>query len=168
MMTRLTASVCMGIIAAMAGCVTDGPKRGPKSSQPKNVVPTQIVTSIGPFDDTDGNGYPDSATISLYVFADAYPEASVMIPATLTFRLRAKDGSTIREWAFTEDRTASLVRRGPVGLGYVVRLSLLDTQGGDTIAETRGDLSVTYKSSAGVTLASVPEAVRIGRSNRPQ
>jgi len=168
MMTRLTASVCMGIIAAMAGCVTDGPKRGPKGSQPKDVVPTQIVASIGPFDDTDGNGYPDSATISMYVFADAYPEASVMLPATLSFRLRAKDGSTIREWAFTEERTASLVRRGPAGLCYVVRLSLLDTQGGDIVAETRGDLSVTYRTAAGVTLASVPEAVRIGRSNRPQ
>lgn len=158
----------MGIIATFAGCVSDGPKRGPKGTQPVGVIPTQIVTSIGPFDDTDGNGYPDSATISLYVFADAYPEASVMIPATLIFRLRAKDGATLREWAFTEDRTASLVRRGPVGLGYVVRLSLLDTEGGDTVTETRGDLSVTYKTVSGVTLTSVPEAVRIGQSKRPQ
>ena len=150
----------------LQGGVSDGPKRGPKGSQPAGVVPTQIVTSIGPFDDTDANGYPDSATISLYVFAETYPEASVMVPAALTFRLRGKDGTTLREWAFTEAQTASLVRRGPVGLGYVVRLSLLETEGGDTITESRGDLNVTYRTASGVTLSSVPEAVRIGRSGR--
>lgn len=165
-MTRVTVLVAAAVV--LAGCASNEPRRGPRTAQPADVVPTQIVASVGPFDDTNANGYPDSATISLYVFSDAYPDASVMVPASLTFRLKGKDGAVIREWAYTAEQAAGLVRRGPVGLGYVVRLSLLETSGGDELPVTRADLSVTYATPSGVTLTSVPEPVRVGRVSRPQ
>ncbi|GJQ30309.1 MAG: hypothetical protein HBSAPP03_21930 [Phycisphaerae bacterium] len=156
----------VSLVLAAAGCAATSAPRGPKKPPPSGVVPTQIVTSIGPFDDTDANGYPDSATVSVYIFSDAYPEASIMLPATLTFRLRGKSGTVLREWDFSSEQTAGLVRRAPAGPCYVVRLSLLDTEAGDEVPESRADLSVTYRTLTGTTLVSVPEPVRVGRAGR--
>lgn len=157
-------SAAVLIAATCAGCST--PRPGPKRPQPVDVVPTQFVPSIGNFEDTNANGYPDSATISIYVFSDAYPEASILVPATLAFRLAARDGRVLREWSFDEHQTAALVRRGPVGPGYVLRLSLLDQGGTDVLSESRGDLVVIYRSKNGATLTSLPETVRIGKPGR--
>lgn len=157
--------VCIALCAVVS-CAGKRPQTGPRHAQPAGVRPNQMVASVGPFEDTNGNGYPDSATVSVYVFSDAYPEASVMVPATLLFRLAAK-GVTLREWHFDEAQAAGLVRRGPVGLGYVVRLSLLDSGQNDQVTDSRGELTVTFRAAEGVALTSVPESVRIGRSGRP-
>ncbi len=97
-MTEVRTILIWSIAASLlGGCVTDGPKTGPKRPQPSNAVPTQFVPSIGSFEDTNANGYPDSATISIYVFSDSYPEASILVPGTLSFRLTTRDGKVLRE-----------------------------------------------------------------------
>jgi hypothetical protein len=147
-----------------SGCATDRP--GPRRPQPPDVIPTQLVMSVGPFEDTNRNGYPDSATVTVYVFSDSYPEASILLPATLTFKLTGRRSGIQREWAFNEEQTRSLLRRGPAGPGYVVRLSLLDNSQSDEIRDTRADLVALYRTASGVEITSAVEEVVVGRAPR--
>jgi len=158
----LTLCLCAALVV---GC-SNTPKRGPSRPPPPSVKPSLLVMSVGYFQDTNSNGYLDTVSGTLYVFANEYPEASLLLPASLTFHLTGREAKTIREWKLDEAQTAELARRGPAGPGYVFRISLLDNGGSDKIEETQGDLSVTYTTREGVSVRAAPNASRIGRIAR--
>ncbi|MDX2132574.1 MAG: hypothetical protein SFY69_11040 [Planctomycetota bacterium] len=150
----------------LVGCQS-APKKGPARPPPADIQPTQVLPYFSFFEDTNGNGYLDSSRVTIYLFSDAYSDASIMVPGTLSLRLTTRDGRVIREWKYTEDETARLVRRGPVGPGFVFVLSLLDNGGTDVIDDLKGELVAEIRLADGRPLSSVSNSVRIGRSGRP-
>lgn len=150
----------------LAGCVTETKLRGPKHTQPAAARATSLFPSVRFFEDTDGNGYYDTTEFTLYVFSDAYPEASIRVPGEFVFRLKGAKGKELRSWRFDSATSEKALRRAPVGPGYVFRLSLLEAEAGDRIDEGSAELTSEFIPAEGDPVKSVATAVRIGRTGK--
>lgn len=164
MIHRTTAVLLAAATFLASGC-NSTPRRGPKHAQPDGVRPTQLLPSVKFAEDTDGNGYYDTIDVVLYAFSAQYPDASIYVPGTFSFRLIARDGRVIRQWPFGPESAAAAVRRGPVGPGYEFRLSLLEGAG-DRVEEPSAELTATFTPTGGQVLKAVATPVRIGRTGR--
>lgn len=169
-MTRLNPRLLAAAAAMIAGAVLAGgcqsqPKRGPKRPQPPAIQATQLLPSVKFFEDTDGNGFLDTVEVTLYVFSEQYPDASVFIPGGFEFKLTGREGRVLREWKLNEEQARAAVRRGPVGPGYIFRLSLLDG-GTDKLDEASAELFASFVPAGSPPVKSVSTTVRIGRTGR--
>lgn len=161
---RLLAATTLTVAFVVSGCQSQ-PKRGPKRPQPPSIQATQLLPSVKFFEDTDGNGFLDTVEVTLYVFSEQYPDASVYIPGAFEFKLTGREGRVLREWKMSEEQARAAVRRGPVGPGYIFRLSLLDG-GSDKIEETSAELFASFVPPGSPPVKSVSTTVRIGRTGR--
>lgn len=162
-----------GLIAAVSfallclpGCVTESKPRGPQHPQPASARASTLFTSVRFFEDTDGDGYFDTTEVTVYVFSDAYPDASILVPGEFVFHLKGASGKQLRTWRFDQAACDKALRRAPVGPGFVFRLSLLDGEGGDKLEESAGELAIDFIPAQGDEVNSVATAVRIGRTGR--
>lgn len=162
----LACVLCALPLASLPGCVTETKQRGPHRPQPADVRPTSIFPSIRFFEDTDGDGYYDTSEVTIYLFAEAYPEASVRVPGQFVFRLKGPGGSELRTWRFDQDACDKAVRPAPPGPGFVFRLSLLNDAKGDKVDADSAELTCEFIPSTGEPVRSVATPVRIGRVGR--
>lgn len=152
--------------ATLGGCVTEHKPRGPQRPQPEAVQPTSIFPSVRFFEDTDGNGYYDTTQVTVYLFAEVYPEASVRVPGTFVFRLRGQGGKELRAWNFDQAACDKALRPAPPGPGFVFRLSLLDAPASDAIDVEGAELTCEFTPAQGEPVRSVATPVRVGRVGR--
>lgn len=174
----LGAAGLVAAAAALAGCVTEsmttttttagdgstGPARRPTPipSRPAGVKASTIVLSAGPPSDRDGNGFPDTVTVFVYLFgeADRFP-----LPLTeageFAFEVVGRDGVVFGRWNFPSEVAASSVRRLPPGSGYVFGLQM--APGEDTRASGHASIRATFTPAAGgAPITASGPAVRYG------
>jgi hypothetical protein len=145
--------VIAACVALLAGCVADGPARGPGLVSPprtEGVVPTGIVlVAPSAFSDTDGDGQLDEARVMVYATAPVPPKGDVL-PVKSTGRWmfglvdsRVSGGRMLARWRFSaEESSLREVSAGP-GPGWVFSLRIpqeLSMQAGRLNARAEGEL----------------------------
>jgi hypothetical protein len=95
-----------------------------------------------PIPDTDGNGFPDTFPVTVYLFADGFP-LSLEVPGTFRFELYSAEGKLARIWTIDSDQARAAVRRAGPGPAYVFALSMLDG-GSDRVRKQTVDLSAVF------------------------
>ncbi|MFA6046619.1 MAG: hypothetical protein WC718_16660 [Phycisphaerales bacterium] len=148
------------------GCVTESKPRGPRHAQPAAARASTLFPSVRFFEDTDGDGYFDTTEVTVYIFSNTYPEASILVPGEFVFHLKGANGKELRTWRFDQAACDKSLRRLPVGPGFIFRLSLLEGTGGDKLDDTAGELTTEFVPAEGDPVNSVATAVRIGRTGR--
>lgn len=138
---RMIAGAALAVAALLSGCMVEEKRSGPRPTprQPEGVVPDRIVLSAELPRDTDGNGFPDTTAVSVFVFDSRYPLASLKVPGTFEFTLTATGGRRLAKWNFSEEQTEAAARPAAAGPKYEFELSLLG-QGGDRMAQTEAEL----------------------------
>lgn len=157
---------CVLSLASLPGCVTESKPRGPHRPQPADVRATSIFPSIRFFEDTDGDGYYDTSEVTIYLFAESYPEASVRVPGQFVFHLKGPGGIELRTWRFDQAACEKAVRPAPPGPGFFFRISLLNDAKGDKLDVESADLTCEFIPDTGDPVRSVATPVRIGRVGR--
>jgi hypothetical protein len=160
----LLSAILAGFLV-LPGCAADGQRREP-APPPRDAQPTDLLPFVSFMDDTDGNGYRDTAVLTVLMFARNYPDASILAPGSLDLRLVGKGGRVIREWHLTADDLAGLAKRMPAGPAYYIRLSLLEGPGGDQVEETSADLHIGFAGPTGAPVKAMASGITIGRSGR--
>lgn len=136
------------ISAVLFGCVSEGPGKRSVQSAPVGTSPTALQMWVRtPVPDTDGNGFPDTFPVTVYLFADGYP-LSLEVPGTFRFELFSSEGKLARVWTIESKEAKDAVRRAGPGPAYVFALSLLDS-GSDRVRRQTVDLSAVFTPDAG-------------------
>jgi hypothetical protein len=130
-MTRRPARAAPGLILACMllapGCVTQTRPSPPERDRPKvkrparpgNVEPEQMMLSAGVMQDNDGNGFPDTIPVVIYLFGDSDRYAlPIEEEGSFEFILTAPDGDRLGRWVFPEDDSAEAVSDSPAGVCY--------------------------------------------------
>jgi len=178
-----TARSTVGAVAALsltvalgAGCqttITDSSGRRVSRPEPTRVGPApagtrarQMMLVAGVPNDSDGNGFPDTVPVVVYLFApvDEYP-LPLIEPGEFRFELTDRSGERVGLWSFSEALTANSAQELPPGSGYVFGLRMapgVDRRRNEPAALT----AVFTASSDGRTVTSSGSAtVRIGAGN---
>jgi hypothetical protein len=131
------------VVAPLASCVSDGPARPAPRPQPANIAPNSLQMWVRtPLPDVDGNGFPDTLPVTVYLFAEGY-DLAVDVPGTFRFELLSAEGRVARVWELNADEAKAAVRRAGPGPAYVFALSLLDG-GSDRVRRQSVDLTATF------------------------
>lgn len=157
MSTRLARAVFLGVVAlAGAGCVTEGPAK--PAQAPGSARVGVLVPIAGDFADTDANRYRDTTRVVVYLYADSarYP-LPMAPPGSFEFKLENAAGKQLALWTFDQARTRAAKRELSPGPGFVFDLNLLSL-GSDRIADTEGDLTVTFTPVEGKPVRAKPSA----------
>lgn len=140
---RAMATGAIVLCAIAPGCVTDKPTPHSVRSAPAGTAPTALQMWVRtPVPDTDGNGFPDTLPVTVYLFAEGYP-LSIETPGTFRFELYSAEGKLARVWTIDAAKAKQSVRRAGPGPAYVFALSLLDS-GSDRVRRQTVDLSATF------------------------
>lgn len=114
-------------LAALAGCVTDGPRPAPKPKigpPPREARADVLLLNVSQPSDTDGDTIPDSVATSVHMFDERY-QLPVSVPGAVTFRLLDRDAeTTLTEWAFEGEELQRRLMRAQVGPVYRFRLRI--------------------------------------------
>lgn len=162
----MAAAALAAVLIAMMlapGCVSAEPRDRPAPKQPQWARPSALLVSTSFPEDTDGNGYLDAIGVTVYVFDDQFPGASIQVPGAFSFSLTGPQGVTLARWDLTADQAAALVRSMPPGPGYVIRLSLLE-QGTDRTDVRNAELHTVFTPTSGQAVRAKALTVTIGRS----
>jgi len=162
-------SVVPVLLLASAGCVADGPPRTapprPPTAQPAGLTPDTLVLSVSQFpEDTDRNGYFDTAPVTVYLFDEPY-QAPIAAAGAFTFTFVTHAGAPVATWTFDAQKTAEARRQFMPGPGYVFRLSLLE-QGTDQLPPTQVLLRASFRPAGDGPVAQTRAAttVHLGRA----
>ena len=155
----------------MPGCVTESSSGTPararsrvaRPPRPSGVEPQQMVLTAGVASDADGNGYPDTIPVTIFLFGDLRRyELPLSAAGSFDFEIRTQDGRTVARWVFPEDETDASLRDSPTGVCY--RFALRLAPGRDRIPVTAVGLRAIFTNSGtGQKVASSGAAsVRLG------
>ncbi len=145
-------------IAILTGCVTEGKQPRNVAAQPAETIPTTLQMWVRtPLPDTDGNGFPDTLPVTVYLFVEGYP-LSLDVPGTFRFELLSAEGKLARAWTFDEAQCKAAIRRAGPGPAYVFALSVLG-DGSDRVRRQSVDLTATFTPRLSA-LGFQPEPVR--------
>jgi hypothetical protein len=155
-------AACCGLW--LAGCVSDEPRDkpnvGPPPSQPR---PGGMFMATNLPDDTDGNGFPDTFVVTVYIFDQSPYPRSIAVQGAFEFRLVNNNGESVREWRIPpEDARRGQISAAP-GPGYNFRMSLLDNNGSDRLPKQSVDIIGVFTSLDGIRVQAKPNTVSIGR-----
>lgn len=129
--------------SVIGGCVSDSPSPHSVEAAPTGTPPTALQMWVRtPVPDTDGNGFPDTFPVTVYLFSEGYP-LSLDVPGTFRFELYSAEGKLARIWTFDADQAKQTVRRAGPGPAYVFALSMLDG-GSDRVRRQTVDLSAVF------------------------
>ncbi len=149
------------------GCVTEGPPPKPRPravpEQPSGLAPDRLLPSASPvLADTDRNGFVDTLTVTVYMFARGY-DLPVTAEGSFEFTMRAADGTIVHTWMIDEAATRGAYKLFMPGPGYQFDLSLLDGKKGDQMPAQRGELLSKFTSRSGTVIESrAPLTVTLG------
>lgn len=142
------ASLVVVAAGCLGGCVSDQPTQRAVQAAPVGTPPTSLQMWVRtPVADTDGNGFPDTFPVTVYLFSDGYP-LSLEVPGTFRFELFSAEGKLARVWTFDADQARATVRRAGPGPAYVFALSMLDS-GSDRVRRQNVDLSAVFTPEPG-------------------
>lgn len=157
--------VLLGMIAVLAGCVSDGPappvRRAP-GPQPDNALPSHLVVNINDFVDTDQNGYLDTGTATVYIFADAYA-LPLNTAGSFVFTIEDPAGAPLGEWVITPEQADGCRIRTQVGPGYGFSLDLRQA-GAEKTGGRDAILFGSFTDASGRTIRSGRLSVTIGQA----
>lgn len=156
------AFLCGGSLWVAGGCVTENKFHKPPA-QPEWVQPQNLSLFATFPEDTDGNGYYDTLTATVYLFDQRFP-APVRVPGAFEFTLLNRDGKPIATWKRDAAQTSAAERAMPAGPGYFFTLDLRDA-GIEKLPSQVVDLGATFMPQNGRAVQVVGGAsLRIGRS----
>lgn len=128
MIARLIAAACcLGAIVSITGCVTEtsavAPEREHRAArrpvQPSGIKPVQMMLSAGVASDTDGNNFPDTIPVVVYLFGDTRRYAlPIKAKGTFEFFLEGLDGARLGHWVFPPEETAKALGGSEAGANY--------------------------------------------------
>lgn len=162
MTARTIAAIVVIAGVAAPGCVADNPRRATQP-QPAGIQPTEIqVFAPGRPEDSDVNGFLDSAPLTIYLWAPERFTQSIAVPGRFEFRLVSRDGAELRTWTFDEAATRDRLRRLQPGPGYVIRLSVLDAGSDRSLGIDPLLLHATFTPEGGKPIRSNPTPLVFG------
>lgn len=109
------------------GCVTETRPTAPererrtayRPSQPSGIKPQQMMLSAGVATDSDGNAYPDTIPVVVYLFGDTRRFAlPLKARGTFEFFLEGTDGTPLGHWVFPPEEAARAVGDSAAGVNY--------------------------------------------------
>jgi len=156
---------CGALVAAAAGCVSDEPERRAIRSQPTDIAPDTLWLGAKPFADSDSNGYLDTVDLTVYLFSDQYPEASLYVPGAFEFALVTKDAKELARWAFDSAAAREHAKRLAPGPCYLFSLSLLE-KGSDEFDPQTANLTAAFIPQAGKPVKAHETGMRVGKVGR--
>ena len=148
--TRRRSALALVVAAStlLTGCVSDKPAPHSVKAAPTGTAPTALQMWVRtPVPDTDGNGFPDTLPVTVYLFAEGYP-LSVETAGTFRFELYSAEGKLARVWTIDPAQAKKSVRQAGPGPAYVFALSLLDS-GSDRVRRQTVDLSAVFTPESG-------------------
>lgn len=156
--------VAAAVAACSAGCAGSG-SRGAAADTPDTAKPGLIAMTVSDFTDTNINGYRDSTSAAVYVYAHNYP-IPMRVRGAFEFRLLSRDGRELAKWTFDEAQAAKVQYDLAPGPGFIFDLNLL-AQGSDQLEENEGELVCTYLPAEGPSLRTRPSGpVQVGPLSR--
>lgn len=150
-------------MAAVAGCVTDGPPARtpprPIQPQPAGLVVDRVVPAIDKLaDDTDRNGYYDTFRVAIFFFASGYAQ-SIESEGSLTCTLSEPNtGKVLASW--TMDPPAMKEAWGMSGVmpGYSLLLNM-NQVGSDRTEDREALFSCSFTPTGGRPVTSLSRLV---------
>lgn len=121
------------------------------------------MLSAGVAKDSDGNGYPDTIPVVVYLFGDTRRYAlPVQERGTFEFHLIGPEGEVLGHWIFPEEEAARAVGDSAAGVCY--RFGLLMSPGRDRMSSRPASLraSFTISSTGERVLSPGAATIRVG------
>lgn len=162
--------VLAAVVGSLVGCVQEGgPAREPPR-QPEAATPTKIVVYTGWPTDSDGNGFLDEFTVTVYLWDERFVAAPLQLPGTFELRAVVPGSATTQErtiasWVFAGERAAAAQRPATAGPAYEFRVSLLDA-GTDRYDRLEVEPSVSFRGERGEFVQGRGGTIWLGRPNR--
>jgi hypothetical protein len=147
----------------LSGCAS-GPH--PAARAPENARPGALSLNVSNFVDTDENGYLDTSTVMVFIFAETLQyQLPLRLAGEFDFTLEGPGGKTLAAWTFNRAQAAAALRDLGPGPGYVFELSLPDGGGGtDRLGATEAELACTFRPAEGPPLkARTKSPLTLGR-----
>ncbi|MBX3383996.1 MAG: hypothetical protein KF864_10865 [Phycisphaeraceae bacterium] len=170
MKPELINAAARGVVAAaillLGGCVADNsgsnskPTIGPPPSEPR---PGGLFMATNLPDDSDGNGYPDTFVVTVYIFDQSPYPRSVAIAGSFEFRLVNTSGEVVRAWRIPPETARRAQISAAPGPGYTFRMSLLEDGGTDRLPKQSVDVIGAFTSMEGQRVQAKPNTLSIGR-----
>ncbi|MDX9912394.1 MAG: hypothetical protein RBS39_11240 [Phycisphaerales bacterium] len=151
-------------VALCGGCASDPADAPPPRLEPlaPGAEPTEMLLSVEQPVDTNANGCVDAFRIVLYLFE---PDASVLSlwsEGRLVVYLILDDSKKVARWEFDETALRAGRQKLPPGPGYVLTMSLLDTESGDTFPSQPADVLAEFTTPKGTVVRRSVGGIRIG------
>lgn len=157
---------CALVLSVASGCVSDKPTPHQVAAAPRGTTPSALQMWVRtPIPDADGNGFPDTFPVTVYLFAEGYP-LSIQVRGTFRFELYSAEGKLARVWTIEGDKAEESIRQAGPGPAYVFLLSLLDS-GSDRVRRQTVDLAATFtpensSSGGGLPVKARTTTIQIG------
>lgn len=122
-----------------------------------------MLLSAGEPNDADGNGFPDTVPVTIYLFGDGrYYELPLAEPGSFEFVITADNGQEIGRWIFPEDETKRAQGGSYAGVCY--RFALRLSPGRDRLRSVPAGLRAIFTNAeTGQRVASSGTAtIRLG------
>ncbi len=128
--------------------------------------PATLLLNATPFPiDADGNGYADTFTVSIFLFAPANQHPiPIHADGVFEFTLTGRDKEILAEWTYEGERVERAKVRPLTGPGYNFDLDINEVAS-DRINMQNGSLRCTWIGTDGLSVpVRGPTIVRIGRT----
>ncbi len=130
--TAVVSSLAL-LLCGLSACVTETRPSAPererasiaRPSRPSGVDPQQMLLTAGVASDADGNGFPDTIPVTVYLFGDTRRYALPLAEqGSFEFEATTQDGVAIGRWIFPPEETAAAKGESPAGVCYRFALRL--------------------------------------------
>jgi hypothetical protein len=125
--------LAVAALVCVTGCVTEVKPSTParekasftKPSRPVGIEPEQMLLTASAPNDADGNGFPDTIPVTIYLFGDTRRyRLPIAEQGTFDFTVTTRDGREVGRWIFSEDETRLAQGDSPAGVCYRFALRL--------------------------------------------
>jgi hypothetical protein len=162
------AALALTSVSVLGACAADGAQRPARSAppppQPDWVRPALLNVWATAPQDSDGNGFPDTFTVTAYLFDPNYAP-SVRADGSFRFVLTSA-GRTIAEWVYPPEQTSALLLQLAPGPGYIFALNI-NNVASDQLPSIDANLSAQFTPVGGTTIESGGvTSFRLGRTSR--
>jgi hypothetical protein len=155
--------VSVALLAAVCGCVTEGPPERaqprPLQPQPPGLVVDRVVPAIDKLaDDTDRNGYYDTFRVAIFMFASGYAQSIASEGSLVCTLTQQETGKVLAKWTLDPAQMKEAWGLSGVMPGYSLLLNM-NQVGTDRLEDREALFSCTFTPTGGKPVTSLSRLV---------